>query len=356
MKVLIVGPSPEKSKGGMATVIKEIKDDNNLNTKFDIDIFDSYIDGGKFKVAIYSVYMFIKFLIFKRQYDIYHIHVASKGSTFRKRYYVRAIKRWKKKVILHIHGARYVEFFNSLSTRKQRQVVGTLKSSDIVIALSKDWKKIFDEMFGLNNCVAIENGINVNSLSNAITPACDYMKSFIMLGRLGDRKGTYDLIKAVERAKEKVPDIKCYLAGDGEIEKYQKIIIEKRLEKNIIIVGWINYEKKISLLKKCSTVVLPSYNEGLPMAILEGMACGKAIISTKVGAIPEVVMPDNGILIPPGDINKLTEALITCATDKRLMNVMHKSNILKVKKNFSMEIMHKKLEYYYNSLLGEDRG
>ena len=50
MKVLIVGPSPTKSKGGMATVIEEIEKDKILNSQFEIDIFESYIDGNKFKV------------------------------------------------------------------------------------------------------------------------------------------------------------------------------------------------------------------------------------------------------------------------------------------------------------------
>ena len=57
-------------------------------------------------------------------------------------------------------------------------------------------------------------------------------------------------------------------------------------------------------------VVLPSYHEGLPMAILEGMAAGKAIISTTVGAIPEVVTGENGALVEPGDVIALAQALL----------------------------------------------
>ena len=84
MKVLIVGPSPTRSKGGMATVIEEIEKDKILNSQFEIDIFESYIDGNKFKVLLYSIFAFLKFYFTKNNYDIYHIHAASYGSTFRK--------------------------------------------------------------------------------------------------------------------------------------------------------------------------------------------------------------------------------------------------------------------------------
>ena len=68
MKMLVVGPSPTKSKGGMATVIEEIKNDNELNRRFDIDIYESYIDGNKLQVLFFSLYAFVKFYFTKRNY------------------------------------------------------------------------------------------------------------------------------------------------------------------------------------------------------------------------------------------------------------------------------------------------
>ena len=76
MKILVVGPSPTKSKGGMATVIDEIQSDLKLNEQFDIDIYDSYIEGGIFKRLLYSAWAYLKFCFTKKDYDIYHIHAA----------------------------------------------------------------------------------------------------------------------------------------------------------------------------------------------------------------------------------------------------------------------------------------
>ncbi len=348
VKVLVVGPSPTKSKGGMATVIEEIAKDKTLNAKFDIDIYESYVDGNKLSVLLFSIFSFIKFYFTKRGYDIYHIHVASYGSTFRKGWYVHTAKKWGGKVILHIHGAEYMLFYER-SNRKDK-IVSILKEADEVIALSADWKKKFDETFELNNCVVLENGIDVERLKPAITKIEDHPHTFVSLGRLGERKGTYDLIKAIEEVKIQVPDIKCYLAGDGDTDRCKQIVEEKKLKNNVIIVGWADFDKKLELLKKSSVLVLPSYNEGLPMAILEGMACGKAIISTTVGAIPEVISDENGILVEPGDVQALAQALIECSQNLQFMNSISKNNIKKIDSEFSMKVMHQKLAQYYEAV------
>ena len=351
MKILVIGPSPVRSKGGMATVIEEIVKDKKLNEKFEIDVYESYIDGKKLKVLLFSVLSFIRFYFTKRNYDVYHIHAASYGSTFRKGWYVRAAKKWGKKVILHIHGAEYMIFYQK--SNKKKKICSILNAADRVIALSNEWKHRFDETFGLTNCVVLENGIDMERLQPAITSFQEHPHTFVSLGRLGERKGTYDLIAAIEQAKTKVPDIKCYLAGDGEIEKCKDLIKHKRLDNNIIVVGWADFDKKLELLRKSSVLVLPSYNEGLPMAILEGMACGKAIISTTVGAIPEVVEKENGILIQPGDTIALADALCKYCRDEMAVEIAGRANRNLIKRNYSMDVMHQKLAQYYIDIMQE---
>lgn len=345
MRVLVIGPSATKSKGGMATVIEEIANDSKLNAEFDIDVHESYVDGNKLKVLLFSLLSFIRFYFAKQNYDIYHIHVASYGSTFRKGWYVRVVKKWGKKVILHIHGAEYLFFYEK--SNKKEKIRSILNSADKVIALSDEWKRKFDNTFGLTNCVVLKNGINMERLNPAISNCQEHPHTFVSLGRLGERKGTYDLITAIEVVKAEVSDIKCYLAGDGEIEKCKELVKKKKLGNNIIVVGWADFDKKIELLKKSSVLVLPSYNEGLPMAILEGMACGKAIISTTVGAIPEVIKKENGILIKPGDITALASALQMYCLDEKAVEKAGRENIELINQKYSMKAMHQKLAQYY---------
>lgn len=354
MKVLVIGPSPTRSKGGMATVIREIQEDQILNSQLEIDVFESFMDGRLLVRLVFSVWRYILFLISKRDYDIYHIHAASYGSIFRKGYYVRQAKKWNKKVMLHIHGASFMDFYSKLTDQKKQKVVDILKTADMVVALSKKWKQQFDSAFGLTNCVVLENGIDNEWLAEAITPAEEYKNNFVLLGRLGERKGAFDLVNAVELAAMQNPQIRLFMAGDGEIDKVKAMVAQKHLENNIEVVGWVNADGKLDLLKKVSTVVLPSYHEGLPMSVLEGMAAGKAIISTTVGAIPEVVAEENGILIQAGDVQALANAMLQCSTNAAMLEAMGRVNVKKIDEQFSMKHMHRKLLQYYEQVARDE--
>ena len=352
MKVLIIGPSHVKSKGGMATVINGILDDDELNKKFSINSFSSYIDGNIVIRLMYSIVAYIKFLFIYKKYDIFHIHMASYGSTFRKAFYVRKIKKNKKKVIIHIHGASYLEFFESLNKRRQKYVIDTIKGSDMVIALSDKWKVEFEKIFNIRNIKVLNNGIDVHSFKNSICDIDANKNNFIFMGRIGERKGVYDLVKAIENLKCKYKDIKCYVAGDGEVEKLKRIVSMKSLEDNIEIVGWVDFNKKKELLSKVCTIILPSYNEGLPMALLEGMSAGKAVISTDVGGIPELVVHnENGFIIKPGDINRLEESISILISSSKVIKRFSNNNIKKINQNFNRKKIHKKLSQYYYEVI-----
>ena len=341
MKILVIGPSDTRSKGGMATVISDMR--NSEVIEYDLDFHESYIDGSFLTRLLFSIYAFIRFLFIQNRYDAFHIHVASKGSTFRKMYYLNAIKRKHKKAIIHIHGANYVEFYDSLSVKQKRRVREFLKSADMVIALSDEWKSKFEKLLGLKNCEALPNGINTDLYRDAVS--YDDPNAFAMLGRLGERKGSYILVEATEKAVRENPSIKVVMAGDGEIEKVRQCIIG--LEDHISLPGWIDSGQKLDVLKNCSILILPSYHEGLPMAILEGMAAGKAVISTTVGAIPEVIEEENGILVEPGDADALADAMLKLAGNTDLIKEMGRKNIEKTENEFSVRTMHKRLNGLY---------
>lgn len=355
MRVLEIGPSSTGSKGGMATVIQGISESKELNKIHDIDLFDSYIDGNIFTRIIFSIYSYFKFYTVYKKYDLFHIHMASYGSSFRKMYYIKLLKKKNKKVIVHIHGAKYLEFYNSLKKSKQMYITENLNKSDMVIALSEGWKSEFETQLNLKNVYVLNNGINTEDYERANSDCIENKYKFLFLGRLGKRKGAYDLLSAIEELSKEGVNVTCYMAGDGEIDKFRKIISEKKLEDNIKIIGWIDKEEKIELLKNISTLILPSYNEGLPMAILEGMACGKAIISTNVGSIPEVVIQDqNGIIVEPGNIEQIKNAIKqVISNDEKLIN-MSLNNIDAIDKNYSRKKMHETLIKYFKYVKEKD--
>ena len=200
-------------------------------------------------------------------------------------------------------------------------------------------------------CETLYNGIDTARYQEAVSDPEAHRNSFLMLGRLGVRKGTYALILAVELAVRQNPSLSVCLAGDGEVEEVRALVAEKGLEQNISVPGWIDGGEKLRRLRDAATLVLPSYHEGLPMAILEGMAAGKAIISADVGAIPEVVGEENGILIKPGDISALADALLRCSGDGAMLRRMSEKNREKMEQSFSVRRMHERLAELYRQVM-----
>lgn len=350
-KILIIGPSTRRSKGGMATVIEGIMTDNKLNSNYNIKMHESYSDGNILYRLIFSIVAYIRFIFIYNKYDLFYIHMASYGSTFRKGYYIRFLNKRNKKIILHVHGAEYLIFYNNLSEKKKKKVQEIWLNSHTVIALSDKWKTEFEHLFNHKNIIVINNGIDTEQYENGKCIIENVRHKFLFLGRLGKRKGTYDIVSAIEKLTKIYPDILVYMAGDGEISQVKNLINKKKLNNNIKIMGWIDFENKVKLLQKVCTVLLPSYNEGLPMTILEGMAAGKVIISTNVGGIPELVENNvNGLIINPGDIDALCKAMKRVIEEKKFVAMCSVNNLTKIEFNFSRKKMHAEIYNVFSNL------
>lgn len=351
MRILEIGPSVNRSKGGMSTVISGISESEQLNNIHDIDLFESYIDGNIFRRLIFSIYSYFKIYKVYKSYDLFHIHMASYGSTYRKIFYIKFLKKKRKKIIVHIHGAEYLTFYNSLNNRKQKYIIKNLNKSDMIIALSEKWKYEFETKLKMKNVYVLNNGIDTEDFQRSISNCIENQDKFLFLGRLGKRKGAYDLIEAIEELNQEGIKMKCYMVGDGEIDRFKDIVCKKNLQESVEVIGWVGNNEKLNLLKKVSTVILPSYNEGLPMAILEGMACGKAIISTNVGAIPEVIVDnENGIIVEPGNIEQIKHAIKKIISNDENILKISLNNIKKIDQIYSRRKMHETLNKYFMNI------
>lgn len=188
--------------------------------------------------------------------------------------------------------------------------------ADAIIVLSEEWAKFFgDNICDPKKIIVLHNGV--------IVP--DYVKenytdrNVLFLGRLGERKGSYDLLKAIPAILKEVPDAHFYLGGDGDIDQSQKIIDENGLSTHVELLGWVRDGEKEEYLKKCSTFILPSYHEGMPMSVLEAMSYGLATISTNVGGIPQIIENRaNGIRIDAGDIVAINDNLVAILSNSTL--------------------------------------
>jgi len=171
--------------------------------------------------------------------------------------------------------------------------------------------------------------------------------------RLVQRKGTEYLIYAIRFVIEENPKVKFAIIGDGP-EKARLIELTKKLKiaKNLTFLGFVNSEELPKYYSACDIFVLHSLYEQFGIVLVEAMACGKPVVSTKVGAIPEVVDDGKtGFLVEPKNPKQLAEAILKLANDERLRNRLGKEGRRKVEQKYDWNIIAEKYMNEYKQLI-----
>lgn len=343
--ILQVGPSL-KDKGGMVTVMTEILS-SNITKKYNIIHIPTYIVGKKISLFILAIFKIIVYkIIYKVQFV--HVHSASYGSFYRKSIIIILCRILNIKVILHTHGAGFKDFYSNLKNAKKNYVRKILGLTYKIIVLSNSWKDFYSTLTDNKKIEVLYNSVEVTEY---IQKSETQQVTGLFLGRIGKRKGIYDLIETIKKLKEDNLNFKIFIAGDGEIEEASKIIQEEQLTNYIEILGWIDKEKARNYLKQCNFYILPSYNEGLPMSVLEAMSYSLPVITTNVGGIPEVITNnENGILIEPGNIEQLYIAIKTVVTDMELRNRIGQNAHKTIEGKFNLNNFINSLDEMYKQI------
>jgi glycosyltransferase involved in cell wall biosynthesis len=283
-------------------------------------------------------------MLFRSEIKIVHVHGASYASFWRKRIFIRLAKRFGKKVVFHCHGAEFKRF----TAKHPAEVAAVMKKCDCIIALSQSWKEWFETTFQHPNVTIVKNVI-----SNPHIDKVPHERfSLLFLGRLGQRKGIYDLLDVMaDHREEWKGKLELLFGGDGEVEKVGTIIRERGLEDMAHYQGWVDGAKKTALLNRADAYILPSYNEGLPISILEAMSYGMPIISTRVGGIPEILTNEvNGFIMEPGDKETLYQSVNYLRTHPKETEVMGEESKRRVVEHLPSYVASQ-LEAIYNQLL-----
>lgn len=342
-KILTIGCEYNPPRGGVAQVMytysKEVYPVFRCITNSG--------NGGAFKklwlfVSGWSKMFFT--LLYDRKIRIVHIHTASYNSFRRSACFVNLAKKFHKKVVLHIHGGGFKEFYKT----DPIWIKNELKKADYVIALTDTWRQYFQEELGLPH-VAVVNNIISNPRIKEVEH--DGRLHLLFLGFIIDQKGIFDLVEVIKEHKQDWDGkLLLHIGGSHEVERLQKFIKDNNLDNLIQFEGWVSGDKKIYLLSLMDAYILPSYIEGLPISILEALSYGKPVITTLVGGIPEVINEKNGYLFTPGDCKTMYEIINTIIKQPDLLIEKSKNAIESVESNFPDRISEK-LKYVYSQLL-----
>lgn len=343
-------------KGGIAAVISGYYG-SEIEEKYDIIYVESYMDGNKFKKickAIQGYCHFAKVLLMNHP-DIVHIHSSFGPSFYRKLPFIYMAFFVNKPIINHIHGADFDDFFNNSSKKKRALITKSYNRCTKIIALSDDWKKRLSTIVPEEKIAIVENYsiLCENSLNERLARRSNNVVLF--LGEIGKRKGCYDIPEVAEKVVKAVPNVRFVLAGTGDaadLQNVKELFKEKDIAEHVCFPGWVRGKEKEKLLREADVFFLPSYNEGMPMSVLDAMGYGLPVVSTNVGGIPQIVK-ENGACCTPGDISSMATAIIRLLTDEQKRKIAAKTSIDVVKNGYSLDLHLNRLEKIYESVCSD---
>ena len=314
--------------GGMAAVLA------SYNEYFEnMQFIPTWRNGNilvKIWYAVYSYVFFIWYMLFVRSVKIVHIQGAAFASFERNVFFVKVGKLFGKKVVMHMHCADFESYYNP-SKHKQR-IVDTINACDLYLVLSDSWKQYFESIGVKSNIIKVLNNTITPPVAKRVKRSTDIL-NLLYLGVIGQRKGIYDILNALKDNKDFFKGkVVLRIGGNQEEEKLQACINEYGLQGMVKFEGFVSGEKKIECLNWADVYILPSFNEGLPIGILEAMSYRHPIISTPVGGIPEVVKDGvNGIMVKPGNVQEIAKAISAFVRDKKLVEEygMHSIELVK---------------------------
>jgi glycosyltransferase involved in cell wall biosynthesis len=248
---------------------------------------------------------------------IVHVHSTVRGSAYRKAVCVLTAKALRRRTILHMHsGPGDVASFSAGLSRPGAAFLRlAFAAADRVLAVSEASAAAISAAFAVDGILVVPNAApaapaRAGQMVGAAEPVVAYLGGFA-----NPVKGGEMLLAAL--ARPELERSRVVLAGPGEPPAAAAELLAAR--PRIEWRGWLAPAEKEELLLGAAIFVLPSTSEGLPMALLEAMSHGLAIVATAVGGVPDTV--DSGVealVVPAGDAAALAGALVRLEGDAEL--------------------------------------
>ncbi len=328
-----------------------------LAARDDIDI--TWIASQRSGSAVAKILCFLrglaKALLRMPRTDVVHLHGSVRLSLFRKSAFIWLARLMRCRVIYHFHAPQTVfETAFAKPGLERWYALAVLRQCDAIVVLSDSWETIVRKALPDARIVVIYNPV-----MDAHRPVADNRADsldVLYLAHLIRRKGFDDLIKAFVEVVEQVPAARLVFCGSGETEYAQELGEQLGISANIVFHGWIQESEIAGELAKAAVFCLPSYDEGLPMGILEAMSTGVAVVTTPVGGVPDVLTHEqNSLLVQPGDIHDLGKQLARLLLDAELRQRLAQA-ALRDSVAFRPETIAKDWIHTYRSVLADGQG
>jgi glycosyltransferase involved in cell wall biosynthesis len=361
LNFLIIGPLPDPIDGcsiSNSTLCKNLEKRDikfrtiNTNTKV---VSSNQGSEFSFKKAFSFLRVYFKmYLIFKS-----NVVYTTPGQTFfgvlKYSPFFLLCKFLRKPYIIHVHGNYLGLEYQSLKGLKKKIFYFLISSASRGIVLSESLRANFIGLLSNDRVFVVENFAG-NELYDKFNPSLREKEKpvILFLSNLIAQKGIIDVLDAFIILKKANVNFKAYIAGKIE-QEFESIINEKLqiLGDFVEYKGIIYGEQKYQLLNKSNIFILPTYYkmEGQPISILEAMAMGNIIITTKHAGIPDVVSTKNGYFVEKKNPEDIARTLTDIAKDiQRQIENFESFNISYSKNNFTEELFSEKIIKIVNEI------
>jgi len=322
LRVIVATPLGPNGRGGIDRMNDNIFENVDSRPELNITVKRLVTRGQRGLFAAQFVFAHALLSLFfatqLRKVDVLHIHLSDWGSSYRKTILGATARLLGIPYVVHFHGVGFDQFLAAAPYPLVKALDRLFSESEQIIVLGRYWARAItdrvpqahDKISVLPNATKLGFEPQISALDSRVRITC--------LGELGERKGTPQLIEALLEIAQR-QDWTATIAGNGKVEESRARVSALGLSGRVLIPGWLSSAEIDELLCRTDILVLPSFAENLPMVILEAFAHGVPVISTPVGAIPEVIDSGrNGFLVPVGDVSSLATAIEKLIEDPEL--------------------------------------
>jgi glycosyltransferase involved in cell wall biosynthesis len=250
--------------------------------------------------------------------DIVHINLAQYGSAYRKMIFAWLCRQLHIPYVVHLHGSRFRQFWDNASPWMDRAVARLFSNAACTMVLGTVWANYVSEKApdAASRIAIFPTATRDSSQKRSLRK--DGPLRILFSGKHGERKGVRELTAALGKLSSN-PNWNATLTGNGEFDKTREAVARLGIADRVDVPGWIDANEFEALLADADILVLPSFDENLPLSVVEAFARGIAVVCTPVGALPDIVQHEiTGLLVEPGDVDGLAAALERLLADASL--------------------------------------
>jgi glycosyltransferase involved in cell wall biosynthesis len=340
------------TRGGISSYVRMLRD-TELWSRWRTEHVATHRDGSAaVKIRAFALgLVHYTWALLRRRPDVVHLHMGAYGSFVRKALLVWLAAAVRVPAVVHVHGSDF-DFWHDRLPRPARTAIRlTLQRAAVVVALGERWADRLQVIAPRASTVTVPNAVRVPPppVRTGQNPV-----RVVFLGEIGERKGAFTLLETwakLAAEPQLMAGAHLTMAGDRGTERAAQLIEELGLGGSAEVRSWLSPEQVDELLTGADVFVLPSRSEGQPIALLEAMAHGLAVVVSEVGGIPEVVQDgESGLLVPPDDPEALGAALRRVLSDVDLRGRLGAAARQRVLDRFDLDVVWRRFDALYRQV------